>query len=199
METAILAPRIVYEPGVVPDSFVVRFTTTQGEVDLMVRRYWAPLGVARFYEAVSMGVYDGARFFRALRGFVVQFGIAADPAVTAEWSERRIDDDPVTESNSRGTVVFASGGPATRTVQLFINLRNNARLDALGFAPIGEVIRGMDAVDAIHTGYGDGGPPGSSPDQGRISREGEAYLAAEFPRLDQIVTARVIRVWPSSR
>jgi peptidyl-prolyl cis-trans isomerase A (cyclophilin A) len=199
METAILAPRIVYEPGVVPDSFVVRLATTQGDVDLIFRRNWAPLGVAQFYEAVATGVYDGARFFRALRGFVVQFGIAADPAVTAAWLTRRIADDPVTESNNRGTVVFATGGPNTRTVQLFINLRSNARLDAMGFAPIGEVIRGMDAVDAIYTGYGDGGVPGSSPDQGRITSEGEAYLAAAFPRLDKIITARVIQAWMPAR
>jgi peptidyl-prolyl cis-trans isomerase A (cyclophilin A) len=195
METAILSPRIVYEPGVVPDSFIVRLATTQGDVDLIFRKHWAPIGVAQFYEAVSTGVYDGARFFRALRGFVVQFGIAADPAVTAAWLPRQIADDPVTESNNRGSVVFATGGPNTRTVQLFINLRANARLDAMGFAPIGEVIRGMDAVDAIYTGYGDGGAPGSSPDQGRITSEGEAYLAAAFPRLDKINTARVIQAW----
>ncbi len=186
---------VAYRPGVVPDSFVVRLTTTQGDVDLIFRASWAPLGAARAYEAFSTGVYDGARFFRAIRGFVVQFGIPADPAVGAAWNERRIADDSVTQSNSRGTVVFATGGPGTRTIQLFINLRSNARLDALGFAPVGEVLRGIDAVDAIYTGYGDGGPPGSSPDQARLGREGEAYLAAEFPRLDRILGTRVIRAW----
>lgn len=181
-----------YVPGVVPDSFIVRLNTSQGEVDLMLRRDWAPLGVAQVYEAVSTGFYDGARFFRSIRGFVSQFGIAADPAVTAQWAGRRIQDDPVVQSNSRGTIVFASGGPNTRTVQLFINLRSNARLDAMGFAPLGEVVRGMDAVDAFYTGYGSGNP---EPDQGRITREGEAYLGAEFPLLDRIVTAKVVRAW----
>ena len=188
-------PAVVYEPGVVPDSFLVRLETSEGEVDVMIRRHWAPLGADQLYEAFSTGFYDGARFFRAIRGFVVQFGLAADPAVTAAWADRRIADDPVTESNSRGMVVFAMGGPGTRTTQLFINLRSNARLDAMGFAPVGEVVRGMDAVDRIHTGYGDGGAAGSSPNQGRITQEGEAYLAASFPELDRIERARVHRAW----
>lgn len=181
-----------YTPGVVPDSFVVRLATSQGDVDIIVRRSWAPLGAAQWYEAVSTGFYDGARFFRSIRGFVTQFGIAADPAVTAQWATRRIADDPVTQSNRRGTVVFASGGPGTRTVQLFINLRDNARLDALGFPPIGEVVRGIDAVDAFYTGYGSEGP---GPDQRRLTAEGEPYLAAEFPLLDRIITATVVRAW----
>ena len=185
-------PAYVYAAGIVPDSFVVRLATTKGDVDILLRTHWAPRGVGRFYEAVHANYYDGARFFRAIRGFVVQFGIAAEPAASAQWRTRTIEDDPVTESNRRGTVVFASGGPNTRTVQMFINLRDNARLDGLGFPPIGEVVAGMDAVDALHTGYGDGP---DAPDQGRLNREGEAYVAAAFPLLDQIKTARIVRAW----
>lgn len=181
-----------FTPGVVPDSFVVRLATSKGAVDAIIRRDWAPHGADRFYELVATGYYDGARFFRSLRGFVTQFGIAADPAVTARWLEQPIPDDSVTQSNRRGTLVFASGGPNTRTTQMFINLRDNARLDGLRFPPIGEVIAGLDAVDALYTGYGDG-PDG--PNQGRITREGEAYLAANFPLLDRIERATVIRAW----
>jgi len=181
-----------YTPGVIPDSFLVRLATTAGEMDVMLRREWAPHGVAQFYDAVSNEFYDGARFFRVILGFVAQFGIAADPAVTAAWQSRSIPDDPVAESNRRGTLVFAAGGPNTRTVQLFFNLRDNARLDAMGFAPLGEVIRGIDTMDSLHTGYGDG--PGA-PQQDRLAREGEAYLSAEFPLLDRIITARVVRAW----
>lgn len=177
------------------DSFVVRFETTRGPFDLMVRRAWAPQGAAQLGRAVADGYYDGAAFFRALRGFVVQWGIAADPAMTARWQGRRIPDDPTTESNRRGTVTFASGGPNTRTVQLFVNLRDNARLDAMGFPPIGEVIRGMDVVDALHTGYGEGAPAGRGPSQDRLTAEGEAYLAREFPQLDRIRTARITQVY----
>jgi peptidyl-prolyl cis-trans isomerase A (cyclophilin A) len=191
------APAYVYAPGVVPDSFVVRLATTKGDVDILLRKHWAPLGVGQFYEAVHANYYNGARFFRSIRGFVVQFGIAAEPAASAQWRTRTIQDDSVTESNRRGTVVFASGGPNTRTVQLFINLRDNARLDGLGFPPIGEVVAGMDFVDLLYTGYGDGA---TAPDQGRLNREGEAYLAASFPLLDQITTARIVRAWgPAAR
>lgn len=193
--TPVVAPAPVvppFAPGVVPDSFVVRLATSKGTVDAIIRRDWAPHGADRFYELVATGYYDGARFFRSLRGFVTQFGIAADAAVTARWLALPIPDDSVTQSNRRGTLVFASGGPNTRTTQMFINLRDNARLDALGFPPIGEIVAGLDAVDALYTGYGDGA---SGPNQGRITREGEAYLAANFPLLDRIERATVIRAW----
>ena len=181
------------------DSVLVRFTTTKGDVDLMLRRSWAPFGAPRVAEAVAAGYYDGARFFRALRGFVVQWGISADTAASTSWSARRIPDDTVRESNRRGTVTFAAGGANTRTVQLFVNLRDNARLDATRFAPVGEVVRGMDVVDALHTAYGEAAPAGKGPSQGKIGAEGEAYLAREFPLLDQIRTARVVRLYSGSR
>lgn len=181
-----------YTPGVVPDSFVVRLSTSKGDVDAIIRRSWAPLGAAQFYEAVSTGYYDGARFFRSIRGFVTQFGLAADPALSAQWRGKRIADDSVLQSNRRGSLVFASGGPNTRTTQMFVNLRDNARLDALGFPPIGEIIRGIDAIDSLYTGYGDGA---NAPQQDRIGAEGEAYLAANFPLLDRIIVAKVVRAW----
>lgn len=176
------------------DSVLVRFVTTKGDFDVMLRRSWAPFGAVRVSRVVASGYYDEARFFRALRGFVVQWGIPADTARRAMWSAR-IPDDTVRESNRRGTVTFAAGGANTRTAQLFVNLRDNARLDATGFAPVGEVIRGIEVVDALHTGYGEGAPAGQGPTQGRISAEGEPYLAREFPQLDKILRARVVRVF----
>lgn len=181
-----------YTPGIVPDSFVVRLSTSRGDVDAIIRRHWAPLGAAQFYDLVSTGYYDGARFFRSIRGFVTQFGLAADPALSAQWRTKTIADDPVLQSNRRGSLVFASGGPGTRTTQMFVNLRDNARLDAMGFPPIGEVVRGIDAIDSVYTGYGDGA---NGPQQNRIGTEGEAYLAANFPLLDRIVVAKVVRAW----
>lgn len=189
---------IIAAPEVPVDSFVVRLVTSKGEIDLMLRTHWAPHGTARVREAVSANYYDGARFFRALRGFVIQFGIAADTAVTAAWRGRAIPDDTVRESNRRGTLVFAAGGPNTRTTQLFFNLRDNARLDAMGFAPLGEIIRGIDVMDALHTEYARI-PGGREPEQGAITREGEAYLAREYPLLDRIVTARIVATWPAGR
>lgn len=196
--TARIAPELAVAPDSAAladaDSVLVRFVTTKGDIDVMLRQSWAPRGAERVSRVVASGYYDGARFFRALRGFVVQWGIPADTARRGEWSARIVD-DTVRESNRRGTVTFAAGGANTRTAQLFVNLRDNARLDAMGFAPVGEVVRGIDVVDALHTAYGEGAPAGQGPTQQRISAEGEAYLMREFPLLDRIVRARVVRVF----
>jgi peptidyl-prolyl cis-trans isomerase A (cyclophilin A) len=97
----------------------------------------------------------------------------------------------VTQSNHRGRVTFATSGPNSRTTQVFINYRDNAFLDRQGFAPIGEVLDGMEVVDNFWRSYGEGPPSGKGPVQDRIAREGEAYLAADFPRLEKVLRARV--------
>ena len=177
--------------GPAPEVFRVRFETTRGPFVIEARRAWAPVGVDRFYQLARLGYYDGVRFFRVVDGFVVQFGIHGDPRVSALWRGRRIADDSVRQSNRRGLVTFAMSGPNTRTTQLFINYVDNARLDAQGFAPIGEVVDGMDVVDNFWRSYGEGAPRGKGPVQGRIFTEGEAYLVREFPRLERVLTARV--------
>lgn len=182
-----------------PDSSLVRATTTKGEFDLMIRRDWAPLGADRFHYLVESKFYDQARFFRVLRGFVAQFGAPGDSAVGRVWRELRLKDDSVKVSNRRGTLTFATGGPNTRTTQLFINFRDNARLDGMGFAPIGEVVRGMEVVDSLYAGYGEGAPSGTGPDQRRIAVEGNGYLAREFPLLDFITSARVVTRYKRKR
>jgi peptidyl-prolyl cis-trans isomerase A (cyclophilin A) len=176
----------------VPDSFVVALTTSRGPVTLVVHRDWAPLGAERFYRLVQENFFDGARFFRVVKGFVVQFGLPADPRVGRAWVSRAIADDPVRHSNRRGTLVFASAGPNSRTTQLFINLADNPRLDTfgrVGFPPIGVVTDGMAAVDALNGEYGE------TPSQDAIQLYGNAYLERNYPRLDYIQTARVAREW----
>jgi peptidyl-prolyl cis-trans isomerase A (cyclophilin A) len=175
-----------------PETFRVRFETTAGEFVVEARREWAPLGVDRFYNLVRAGFFDGARFFRVIEGFMAQFGIPGDPQVATAGQGARIEDDPVSSSNTRGRVSFATAGPGTRTTQLFINYGDNSRLDGMGFSPIGEVVAGMDVVDSLHSGYGEGAPRGRGPDQGRIQREGNAYLEREFPDLDWIRSAGVV-------
>ena len=155
-------------------------------------RRWAPHGVDRFYELVRGGFFDGCHFFRVLEGFVVQFGISGDPKLSAEWRRRTIPDDPIVESNTRGRVTFAMAGSGTRTTQLFINYRDNTNLDEMGFAPIAEVVEGMEIVDRFYAGYGEGAPHGGGPDQRRIQREGNDYLVREFPHLDSIRRATVV-------
>ncbi len=168
-----------------PDTFKVRFTTTQGEFVVEVHRDWSPLGADRFYNLVRHGFFTNAHFFRVVSGFVVQFGLNANPAVNKVWREARIQDDPVKQSNTKGSLTFATSGPNSRTTQLFINLGENVRLDGMGFSPFGTVITGMDVVEKLYSGYGE------APDQGRIQAEGKTYLDKEFPQLDSIKTARV--------
>jgi peptidyl-prolyl cis-trans isomerase A (cyclophilin A) len=174
-----------------PDTFRARFETTKGVFVIEVQRAWAPRGADRFYNLVRSGYYDGVRFFRVLPGFMAQFGIHGDPVVSAAWRDQRIQDDPVRRTNVRGMVSFATAGPGTRTTQVFINFGNNDRLDAIGFAPFGQVVEGMDVVDQLYAGYGEGAPRGRGPDQGRMQAEGNPYLERQFPRLDAVKTARI--------
>jgi peptidyl-prolyl cis-trans isomerase A (cyclophilin A) len=175
-----------------PATYKVKFDTSVGVFVIQVNRDWAPLGADRFYNLVKNGFYDDARFFRAISGFMVQFGINGDPAVSAAWRNARIGVDPVKQSNKPMFITYAMGGsPDTRTTQVFINFGNNANLDAMGFAPFGEVIEGKDVVNKIHTGYGEGAPRGKGPEQGRVQMEGNAYLTKEFPKLDFIKKATI--------
>jgi peptidyl-prolyl cis-trans isomerase A (cyclophilin A) len=150
------------------------------------------VGADRFYNLVRIGFYDGASFFRVIGGFMAQAGISAYPDVTAAWIDQAIADDPVRESNSRGHLSFASAGPNSRTTQFFINMVENAELDRMGFSPFAEVLEGMEVVDALHAGYGEGGPRGDGPDQGRVQSWGGTYLEAAFPELDTIVRAVIV-------
>jgi peptidyl-prolyl cis-trans isomerase A (cyclophilin A) len=171
-----------------PDNFKALFNTTRGDFTVEVHRAWAPLGADRFFNLVANGFFTNAAFFRVVvtpRPFIVQFGLNASPALNKVWKDANIKDDPVKESNKRGTLVFATAGPNTRTTQLFINLNDNSPLDGQGFAPFGTVVEGMDVVDKIYPGYAEG------PDQGRITMEGKAYLDKSFPKLDSIKSAKV--------
>jgi peptidyl-prolyl cis-trans isomerase A (cyclophilin A) len=175
-----------------PDTYDVTFDTSVGEFVVRVTRAWAPNGADRFYNLVKNGFYDEARFFRAVPNFMVQFGINGNPQVAKIWQSARIPPDKVTQSNRRGFITFAMGAsPDTRTTQVFINFRNNTNLDGMGFAPFGEVVSGMEVVDKIHTGYGEGAPRGRGPAQARVVAEGNAYLTKSFPQLDYIKTATI--------
>ena len=175
----------------VPDLFKVNLDTSKGPVVIEVHKDWAPLGAERFYQLVKSGYYDGARFFRVLPGFMAQFGIAADPQTNAKWKDANLQDDPVKQSNTRGMVTFAKAGPNTRTTQMFINTGDNARLDSQGFAPIGKVISGQEAVESLFSGYGEGAPSGRGPAQQLIEIQGNAYLEKDFPELDFIKKASI--------
>jgi peptidyl-prolyl cis-trans isomerase A (cyclophilin A) len=181
------------KPVQAPDTYKAKFETTKGTFVVQVTRAWAPLGADRFYELVNSGFFNDERFFRVLPNFVVQFGINGDPKTEQLWTNRRIADDPVKESNKEGTIVFATAGPETRTTQVFINLKDNSSaLDGQGFAPFGKVIQGKDVVHSFYSGYGEGAPGGNGPAQDQIETQGNAYLQSKFPRLDYIKTATVV-------
>ena len=180
-----------------PATYKVNFDTSAGTFVVEVHRDWASNGADRFYNLVKNGYYDDLRFFRVISGFMVQFGISGDPALNKVWRESRIPRDPVKQSNSRGYVTYAmQGGPQgadTRTTQVFINFGDNSQLDSAGFAPFGRVTTGMDVVEKIYSGYGEGAPSGKGPNQERVQAEGNAYLTKDFPRLDYVKKATITK------
>jgi peptidyl-prolyl cis-trans isomerase A (cyclophilin A) len=171
-----------------PATYKARFDTSAGVFVIQVTREWAPIGADRFYNLVKNGFYDDVRFFRVLDGFMAQFGMSGNAGITAAWRTAQLKDDPVKQSNKRGFVTFAkTSEPNSRTTQVFINFVDNAQLDAQGFAPFGQVTEGMDVVDKLYSGYG----RSNVPDQARITKEGNAYLMKNYPRLDYVKKATV--------
>ena len=172
-----------------PETFDAHFKTTAGDFTVHVTRAWAPLGADRFYSLVKHHFYDNAAFFRVVPQFVVQFGISPTPSVSAAWKHTDIKDDPVTQTNKRGALVFATAGPNTRTTQVFINLKDNTRLDGMGFAPFGIVDgNGMNVVEMMYEGYGDS----AGPDQDQLEKQGDPYLKKGWPKLDYIKSATLV-------
>lgn len=177
-----------------PDVFKAQFTTTKGDFIVEVHRDWAPLGADRFYNMVKNGFFTNAAFFRVVPGFMVQFGLSANPAVNKAWENANLKDDPVKQSNKRGYITFAKTSlPNSRSTQIYINFKDNAFLDSMGFAPFGEVVDGMDTVvDKISSAYGE------RPDQGKITEEGDAYISKNFPMIDKIKLAKILPAEPAA-
>lgn len=190
-DRALLRPAILKEKA--PETYQVRFETTRGDFTMTVTRAWAPIGADRFYNLVKHHFYDNASVFRVVPGFVSQFGISSYPAISLAWQHANIKDDPVNQSNKRGYVTFATGGPGTRTTQVFINLSDNSRLDGEPsgpFAPFGKVDGdGMKVVDMFYDQYGDATPREF---QDLITKQGKAYLEKNWPKLDYIKTATLV-------
>jgi peptidyl-prolyl cis-trans isomerase A (cyclophilin A) len=170
-----------------PANYKASFDTSAGKFVIDVHRAWAPKGADRFYNLVKNGFYNECRFFRVVPNFMVQFGLNGDPAIQSVWANASITDDPVKQSNKKGYVTFATRGKDTRTTQVFINFKDNGFLDSQGFAPFGEVSSGMDVVEKINDQYGE------KPNQGSIQSQGNAYLKAQFPKLDYVKTATIAK------
>ena len=188
-KAALMKPADLKEQA--PATFKANFDTSAGPFVIEVHRDWAPNGADRFYNLVKRGFYDEVRFFRVIPGFMAQFGINGDPNISAVWRDANIPDDPVKQSNTRGMITFATAGPNTRTTQVFINFGDNAGLDGQGFSPFGKVVSGMEVVDSLYGGYGEGAPNGNGPNQGLIQKQGNAYLKRAFPDLDYVTKATI--------
>lgn len=167
-----------------PDTVHLDLETSRGAITIQLVRAWAPHGVDRAYNLARAGYFDDSRFYRVLDGFVAQFGLAGDPAIAGIWNRQRIAADARKRSNARGTVSFAQFSPEDRTTNLFINLGDNASLDASGFAPIGRVVKGMAVADRLYAGYGE--RPMARANTARVYAEANAFLDAKYPKLDRI-------------
>jgi len=179
-----------------PDSFLVEVLTSEGPFEVTMHREWSPLGVDRIYHLMSNDFYAGAKIYRVVPGFVAQWGYSGDPVLDSIWQNRPLADEPSVSSNERGTISFARAGPETRSITLFVNLVDNARLDDMmaggvaGYPPLGRIGKGLEVIDGFYAGYQD-----TPPWQDSIADSGNAYLRRHFPQLDSIVGTRVLREW----
>jgi peptidyl-prolyl cis-trans isomerase A (cyclophilin A) len=178
-----------------PEKFLAKFETTKGDFVIEVNRAWAPNGADRFYNMVRIGYFKDVAIFRAVKGFMFQFGIHGDPAVSKKWRDASITDDPSKGiSNLPGYVSFAQTGlPNSRSAQMFVNLGNNAFLDesrngGTPFVPFGKVVSGMDVVEKINTEYGEN----ARDVQGNFQARGNEYIKEKFPNIDFIKSVKIV-------
>ena len=177
-----------------PVTFRARFETTKGNFDIEAIRKWSPKGVDRFYQLMKYGYYDDVAIYRVVPNFVAQFGIHNDSLINKSW-QKGIEDEPVIQKNDAMTLAFARGGVETRSNQIFINLKDNYRLDKLtysgvsGFPVIAKVIAGKENVLKFYNGYGDN----LGRQQGRINKDGNTFLREKYPKVDYIIKAYLIK------
>ncbi|MEI9813074.1 MAG: peptidylprolyl isomerase [Acidobacteriota bacterium] len=176
----------------VPDTFHVKFITSEGDFTVEANKAWAPHAVDRFHELLRMKYFDEGRFFRVVPKYIAQFGVHKDYATHAIWRELFFADDKRQLSNTRGTLTFAQNGPNTRATEIFINLKDNPMLDEEGFVPFAKVAEGMEIVDRFYSGYGELRPTGRYIEPGRLEEGGNSYLVPRFPALDFIKKTEIL-------
>ncbi|WP_290695080.1 peptidylprolyl isomerase [Aquabacterium sp.] len=151
----------------------VKIATSMGDIVLQLDAAKAPKSVDNFVQYVKAGHYNGTVFHRVIDGFMIQGG-----GMTPDMREKPTRAPIPLESrnglsNVRGTVAMArTNVPDSATAQFFINVKDNAFLDAArspdgnGYAVFGKVIQGMDVVDKIRkVETGQKGPYGDVPVQ----------------------------------
>jgi cyclophilin family peptidyl-prolyl cis-trans isomerase len=176
-----------------PEQFKAKFLTTKGEIEVTAERKLSPLAVDRFYQLIKSGYFTDIPIYRGVPNFVAQFG-TLDSIIDNYWSKQIIEDEPVKKSNDVGTIAFARAEKNTRGSQLFINLKNNARLDTVtyggvfGFPAFAWVSKGMEVVNKFCTEYND--EPRKKLDS--TIKDIPAFLKKEFPNMDYIKSAIII-------
>lgn len=176
-----------------PDTFQAVFVTTKGEFTIEAYRNWSPQGVDRLYQLITSGFYTYNCIFRVQPEYVVQFGISHNPEANHFWEKRPVADEPNRFSNLKGVISYARDGVNTRTSQLFINMKDNYKLDTVnfnglrGFPPIARIIDGFEVVEAFNSKYGF--EPANHQDS--VMVQGNAYWEKKFPGLDYIFEARI--------
>lgn len=154
------APENVLEDG---KDYQAKFITNMGEFTIDLYESQMPITVNNFVFLSEDNYYDNVTFHRVIDSFMIQGG---DPTGTGKGSPGYAIKDEFVEgpTNVRGTIAMANAGPNTGGSQFFINVVDNTRLDwnkqpEQSKHPVfGEVIEGMDVVDAIskvQTGLGD--------------------------------------------
>jgi homoserine O-acetyltransferase len=175
------------------ETYIARFETTKGDFDIEVKREWSPKAADRFFQLVKYKYFDNSVFYRVIPEFVAQFG-NGNHAATKRWNSHKIRDEKVILGNQKGTLSFARGGIETRTTDLFINLKDNTRLDTLnyndvvGFPAFGKVIQGLNVVSDIYSGYENN----SAAKLDMLNSNRKKYFE-EFPKLDIIQRAYFIK------
>jgi cyclophilin family peptidyl-prolyl cis-trans isomerase len=177
-----------------PAAFKATFKTTKGDFTIEVYREWSPEGADRLYQLFMTGFYNQNSLFRVQKDYVVQFGIGDNKEINYFWDKRPVADEPVMTKNLKGTISYARDGLHSRTTQLFINLKDNFKLDTVhynglqGFTPVAKVISGYEVVESLYGNYGF--EPANHQDSVMVL--GNRYLKKKFPELDYILEAHII-------
>jgi peptidyl-prolyl cis-trans isomerase A (cyclophilin A) len=173
---------------IAPDTFQAVIVTTKGEITVEAVREWSPLAVDRLYQLITSGFYSNNCIFRVQPEYVVQFGISDHSEANFFWDKRPVPDEPVVGHNFKGVISYARDGKNTRTAQLFINMKDNFKLDTIdynglrGFPPVARIIKGFEVVEAFNAQYGF--EPANFQDS--VMVKGNAYWEEHFRGLDYI-------------
>jgi cyclophilin family peptidyl-prolyl cis-trans isomerase len=178
---------------IAPSQFITRFETTKGIFDVEITREWSPLAVDRYYQTVKHRYYNNTVFYRVVPNFVAQWG-NNDTAILKSWKPFKLNDEPVIQSNLKGYMSYARSGKETRGSTLFINLKDNHRLDTVtasgvkGYPPIGKVIKGMEVVDSLYSGY-----EGKTMSKLDTLQKYPDLFFKQFPKLDKVYKAYILK------